>query len=602
MQASNGPQIALVSAVGFAGEWHPLGIAILKQQLESRTNVRVRNFFHSSEISHLLRRRHPALWDIYCWLAEEGESYHELFYASKLFRHATPRQLLAEALADRRAGRDIYDNGHAGPGQRGGPNLSGWKILELCRRVHAEVERTLRETDWDRFALIGFSCLHAQLLGSAYMASELRRRGYRGPILLGGAMFRDWNVAQYRRMFPQVDKVVVGDGFAPIVESLREAGVPVRVRRRGAQANVGDFSDLSAPLLRSKAFWTPVQLSDGCSWSRCLFCAIPTTGRRPGAWRRVAGWIRDHKAETGCRRYAFIDWDLNGEPASFTKLLRSLAGVGGLHLSGMCNTYRMSRELSHAMKRAGFESVLLGVESFSDAQLARMGKQARVVDNVQAIKCLSEARIRVIWFDLITGFPGFNRAAVEETAQNMARIAHLLAAPGVQCCLTKWKFERDSKAFPRQAELDVRFLGSYAYHRRCYPSQGRGLAFHIGRYRTADAWKAWYPRLKVLDGRPVGGLSLMARDGGGIVIDRRGERRETALDRDAWRLYRCLCDRVATPSELQSVTGLNQEAVSRILARLGDAGLIITSGERCLGLATDRVRSAPRRLRLLEWF
>ena len=587
------PRIALVCSVGFSSAWHPLGISLLKENIESLNQVSVVNHYWSSEFTWYLNRYHPHLSGINDNIAELGGSYHKFFYASKLFQHASATRLIRQTLTDFYRRDDAFRTRNIGAPdgiiERQDPYFEEC-VMEYCRLLDAFLEKRICGEDWQSYDLVGFSCLDPQFLCSVHCAKRIRELGCDRPVLFGGGMFDGWNVGQYQSLFPFIDDFVVGDGFKPILRILKRKEVRLRPRAGSRQVHFGDFGDMPRRVLRSDQFWVPVRLSPGCSWGGCRFCDIRQEPRRRPDVARLTEWMKSMQHNLGVRSFGFVDSDLNGNLGDFGTMCRLLASSGTARsMYGMLNTDRLTRKTCAAMKKAGFSQVLLGVEAFSDRLLALMNKRARTIDNVKAIKWLVEADIEHIMFGLIVDFPGTDKQVIEESLSMARRMGHLIRG-NVLAEPNEFDLDRSSEAFASAEALGIEVLGSYRYDRICYPEPvASNLLFDSVRHKWKRLPGGWTQVVAELRQKRRHPLVFRPQRDSGIILDRRqGRNRKVRLTGIESKVYTYVCRHLTNAKVIASECGIDPRDAGEILHRFEMHELAIRDTENYLGLAIVR--------------
>lgn len=238
------------------------------------------------------------------------------------------------------------------------------------------------------------------------------------PALLGGV---------YASLLPRhaaehiaVDEVVTGPGETALAESLfRHTGI--------------DFSPpADAPLLECAPAldlmrhvrFLPLLTSRGCPL-RCAYCAsskiVPRFVRRSAA--EVIEEIEQASTRYGVQDIAlYDDAFLVDAPRHALPILAAAAerfpGMRWHTPNGM-HAAEIDMRVARALKRAGFETIRLGMESSSDAFHARTGNKVDFRKFVTAVKNLREAGFTTdrIGAYLLVGLPGQSRQQIEDDVE-----------------------------------------------------------------------------------------------------------------------------------------------------------------------------------------
>jgi len=583
-------RIALICNVGFEPFWYPLGISMLKENLERCTNVHVDNYYLSSEFSWYIERYHEHLTEINDEIGEDGNCYHEIYFSTKLFNHADPQTLIEKVILNECNGKDIYrtrlgETRNAQKISRSEKNFV-MGVMEYCKLLDSFITRKVEETNWYKYQLIGFSCLTSQVLCSAYMTKKIRQVGCRSLIVYGGGMFREWNVVQYKRLFPFIDRFIVGDGYHAILDFIRKKTSRLKAYSTTTQNHYGDFSDVPRKVSNSDRFIFPTQLSDCCPWKKCLFCSIQSGLSRKASAKNVYEWIINASNKYGASDFGFTDSNLNGSINEFGKLCSALSRTDvELNFCGMLNPCDLTKRLCIDLKSAGFSHVLLGFENFSNSMLSKMKKRNTVLDNITALKWLVEAGIKNIVFNIIIDFPGTSKSIIEENLTNITMIKHLITR-NVRCDLVEFDLERDSKIFKLKRKMNLLGLSNYEFDKICYPDKiQKDLKFHALKYKWFSLVKGWEAVESILKDKRQVRLDLVRRKGRFLIQDYRIEKTTHCLTEEEYIIYKYICENASTIDGISMETRKSKKQVKSMLKRLLSLGVVYEEKQKYLGLA-----------------
>jgi ribosomal peptide maturation radical SAM protein 1 len=335
-------------------------------------------------------------------------------------------------------------------------------FLRLCEETTLEhVPAFLREAEetlpWETYDVAGFSLMFEQTLASVALARRLRARRPEIHIVFGGPSCEGEMGEEMLRSFPCVDVVAQGEAdqtVAPLVRSLRGEGplaaVPGIVYRDEGEVRqtapppllqdldwlpVPDFGDFQAacqavPGLQQKIFF---ETSRGCWWgqkSLCTFCGLNGNGLafRRKSPERVIAEILELEARHGLRQFAASDNIL--DHSYYQSVLPRLREINEerppdqrLSIFYEIKT-PVRREQVELLVRAGIDTVQPGIETFSDAILARMRKGTTAIQQIQFIRWASELGL-VIYYGLIHSNPQDVPADYDEILRAIDYIDHL---------------------------------------------------------------------------------------------------------------------------------------------------------------------------------
>jgi len=253
----------------------------------------------------------------------------------------------------------------------------------------------------------------------------LRSEFPEAPILLGG---------RYASLLPEhaqehcgADEVLVGPGEADLEEALyRKTGV------RGTDESPAELEfSPSLDLMRHVRF-LPLLTSRGCPFN-CAYCASrkmsPAFVRRNPA--AVIDEIQAAAIRYGVRDIALYDDAFLVDPARHALPILEAAAerVPGMrwHTPNGLHASSIDRSVASAMKRAGFETIRLGLESSSDEFHARTGGKTDIQGFLKAVANLKEAGFssEQIGAYLLVGLPGQSKAMIEDDVERVLRAGAL---------------------------------------------------------------------------------------------------------------------------------------------------------------------------------
>ncbi|MDJ0841413.1 MAG: radical SAM protein [Acidobacteriota bacterium] len=595
-------RILLVTPVGYARGWPPLGPALIKAYLQRYTRFRVETLSLCIRFSEHLRRNEPGLVQYDEEMGEWGSSFHEYGAAAAYFGHRDPDDI-EDTVTDFLTGGDIF---------RGAPwehkpvpsdmmiRFHGRRILDFCRMIERFSQDELIAALARKPFLVGFSVLAQQVYSAALMARWTREHLPGAHIVFGGPAVLARTAPVFRKMFSEVDFFVYGDGeeaMKLIAESIAAGKEPDAPGILGRETPVSRLQQ-PAPAVALHNIPSPdyeepggfntakpltVWFGRGCSWGRCSFCAIPDfqrkTHNRPVdlLFQEICDLQDKHRTV----RFRFGDWEVNGLPKDLGSFCERVIDSGrDFEFWAEVNARNLNGRLVGLMKQAGFVSLQVGLESFSEALLRKMKKPAALIDNIAVLKLAHRHRIE-LFSNLLFNFPGETEADVLECLEMIKRIRHLLCAP-VELSLIEFLLEIDADAYRTAGD----FVGRpYAFESRCLPERfGSEEPYFLRQWRQ-PAHPYWTLVKKELDLCAAEPCHLYHRDSGNAVLledNRNGSptnRRLTGLQAE---VYRLLSDRPRTKRELAAALNADPaHALEDLLAKEP----VVRSGARYLALS-----------------
>jgi radical SAM superfamily enzyme YgiQ (UPF0313 family) len=240
------------------------------------------------------------------------------------------------------------------------------------------------------------------------------------PILLGGIYAS--LLPDHAREHCGANEVLVGPGEADLEEVLfRKTGVRVNPGEDPVELEFSPCLDL----MRHVRF-LPLLTSRGCPFN-CAYCASrkmsPAFVRRNPAI--VIEEIEAAAIRYGVRDIALYDDAFLVDSARHALPILEAAAerIPGMrwHTPNGLHASSIDRSVASAMKRAGFETIRLGLENSSDEFHARTGGKTDIQGFLKAVANLKEAGFssEQIGAYLLVGLPGQSKAMIEDDVQRV---------------------------------------------------------------------------------------------------------------------------------------------------------------------------------------
>lgn len=291
--------------------------------------------------------------------------------------------------------------------------------------------------------VIGVSVMQRALPSVKLLVEELRRRGVTSHICCGG-FTATLSAKHILEKMPAVDSVVLGDGeviFSHLVKAIKElsdwshlSGIAFRQNSKiviNQPAFKTDVDSLSwpcrdlLPVCFEKTNYATILASRGC-YGICTFCSNQAFERTSvgSNWRGrnpvdVVDEIEELKTTDDIRTFKFNDPNLFGPGSSGRQHVVNICNeiitrnVDDLHLMGFCRSNDIDAEVARLMKQAGFERILIGIESANPSALRSFRKGESLQTIRQSINILRQTGI-----DIVPGFMIFNPYTTIETLEN----------------------------------------------------------------------------------------------------------------------------------------------------------------------------------------
>jgi radical SAM superfamily enzyme YgiQ (UPF0313 family) len=379
------------------------------------------------------------------------------------------------------------------------------------------------------------------------VATELRTRGYRGHVCVGGH-FATFEYANLLRDFPAIDSVVRHEGedtFRELCVVVREGGTPgprpgLVVRGPegplvGPARLLPSLDELPFPDRRGDPHdvlgvpTAPIIGSRGC-YADCSFCCIyayAENARGPRYRRRSPeDIVREMKLERdrrGVRLFVFHDdnFFLPHRPTNLKRYRRlaellRVEGLDDIALVLKCRPNDVDPELFRLLKSMGVIRAYVGIETNSDEGIVSLNRRITSADNRRALRVLQELDVycsfNVLIFDPEATLSGIdaNLDFMEEMADrpfNFCRAEVYAGTPLQQLLGSEGRLRGDYFAWGyemREPRVELLFrIASTAFAARNFKPDGvhnlnMGIRFdnEAMRFFYPLAWDAeWQARL-----------------------------------------------------------------------------------------------------------
>jgi radical SAM superfamily enzyme YgiQ (UPF0313 family) len=259
------------------------------------------------------------------------------------------------------------------------------------------------------------------------------------PILLGGIYASILLEHAMEHCAP--DEVLVGPGEGLLGEALfRRTGLRGESDRNPAEPEFSPCLDM----MRRVRF-LPLLTSRGCPF-QCAYCASRNIS--PSFVRRAPEDVL-REVEAASVRYGIVDIALYDDAFLVDSARHALpileaaaSRVPGMrwHAPNGLHASAIDRRVASAMKRAGFETIRLGLESSSDDFHARTGGKTDFQGFLTAVASLKEAGFSAhqVGVYLLVGLPGQSTAMIEDDIERvllagaLPKLAEYSPIPGTE--------------------------------------------------------------------------------------------------------------------------------------------------------------------------
>jgi radical SAM superfamily enzyme YgiQ (UPF0313 family) len=315
--------------------------------------------------------------------------------------------------------------------------------------IWQEIRRTVEAFEPE---LIGISVWTAYAASAFHIAGLCKAVRPACPVVAGGP-HATVKAEEVLGICPAIDYVVRGEGETALLELAAEvtgagrgfdAVENLSFRRGGAVMHnlpgkrPRSLDEIPVPdrtLLANRRTYSSedmglIMTSRGCPFS-CSFCATQTRQVRYSSTEHVLAEIRQVRADYGVTQFSFKDDSFTVNRARVAEFCDALLHEG-LRIGWECNTRvdLVTEDLLRRMKRAGCNSIKVGIESGSEKVLERMNKGITLDQARAAAAVLRKVGIHWTGYFLM-GIPGETSQDVYRTRDFMYEIRPDFASIGI---------------------------------------------------------------------------------------------------------------------------------------------------------------------------
>lgn len=283
------------------------------------------------------------------------------------------------------------------------------------------------------------------------------------PVVLGGVYAT--LCAEHARRFSGADWVLPG----PVEQATTELG---EILQQPIEKSDGDDLLPAHDLLTNKTA-TALLTSRGCPYS-CRYCGVKTLFAEYSPYRpdRVEREVKRIVRDLGIKNIAVYDDALLADKKRAVDILLRIAALDEdvrLHAASGLSVRGIDDEVARAMKRAGFATIRLGLETVDPASQRELGNKATLDEFHQAVEALPVAGFskESIGVYVMAGMPGQGRKEVEQTVDEILRL-------GLQPHLSEYSPVPGSPMFAEAEAASAFDLSEPLFHNPTLLSCARG--------------------------------------------------------------------------------------------------------------------------------
>jgi len=336
--------------------------------------------------------------------------------------------------------------------------LKKFSFEEYIKKTDIFLNWALKEINWESYDIIGFSLNYGQFLPSLALSKNIKEKYPEKTIVLGGSTTIKELGKNVLKTFDFIDFIVSGEGeealylLATDFEKYKQ--IPGLIYRENKEIiwNRNDnyinlnnlpypdfqsyYNDLSTASDEIKQYFSlfgkiPIELSRGCWWNRCTFCNIRTYDKNYRE-KEIKRFVEELNFLSDKYRMLTFQIIANTLPQNdfhdFCKKIIELGKDFDLYIEARAGRLKSSDYT--LLKKAGFNHIQTGIETFSTNLIKKMNKGARVIDNIAALKYCKENNISNI-YNLIVNYPNEEKIDFEETKRNIQLFKQYIEPPQI---------------------------------------------------------------------------------------------------------------------------------------------------------------------------
>ena len=336
--------------------------------------------------------------------------------------------------------------------------LQKFPFEEYIEKTDIFLDWTLKEINWDSYDIIGFTLNYGQFLPSLALSKKIKEKHSEKTIIFGGSTTINELGKNFLKTFDFIDYIVSGEGeealyrLATDFENCKQ--IPGLIYRENKEIiwnrnlDIVNLNNLPYPDFQSyyddlrtvsdelKQYFSlfgkiPIELSRGCWWNNCTFCNIRTYNKKYRE-KTIDRFVEEMNFLSD--KYKMLTFQIiaNTLPQNdfhdFCKKIIELGKDFDLYIEARAGRLKSSDYT--LLKKAGFNHIQTGIETFSSNYIKKMNKGARVIDNIAALKYCRENNILNI-YNLIINYPNEEKIDFEETEKNIQLFKEFLDPPQI---------------------------------------------------------------------------------------------------------------------------------------------------------------------------
>ena len=334
--------------------------------------------------------------------------------------------------------------------------LHTWFEEQDFNKIHPylkkHIKRSVKKILNSKSDIIGFSVNQSNMLFTLEVIYHIKQKSPSKKIIIGGQVcyFPQmkkiiFDYLNYKGWTNTVDFYIIGEGeytLYEIIKSIKNGLNPVNSLgteiyktwmhiENPSRDFIKKLDELPFPPYEefdkkhyAKPDQLPILMSRGCI-GRCTFCNdhVITGPYRSRSAEHIFNELKFHVTRNGIKKFSCSDLLINGNLKELEKLCDLIIkhNLNVTFVGQAVVMLNMSDSLLNKMFKAGFHSLVFGIESLCDSVLKEMNKPFRLNDIEQFFPRAHKAGIKV-FINLIAGFPGEGEEEFQETLDNIRKL------------------------------------------------------------------------------------------------------------------------------------------------------------------------------------
>jgi len=331
--------------------------------------------------------------------------------------------------------------------------------------------------------LVGITALTATARRAYEIADEFRARGVK--VVLGGAH----PSAMPGEALQHADAVVIGEaeGIWPNLINDFKANTLQDVYRQDEKPSLVNLPVPRRDLFARGAYFIrqTVSASRGCPNS-CSFCSVTSLFGRKYRCRPVEEVLREIETLDHRKLIGFVDDNITGNPGHAKVLFRALVPYKVKWAAQASVTMARDDELLRLAAASGCIALLIGFETLSEGNLAKVGKKTNIVDEYETV-------IRKIHSHGIAVDGLFMLGLDEDDEGVFERTVHFAQTTHMECAQFAWPIPYPGTAFYEALDKAGRIVtkdwSQYGYNIVFEPKL---MSREVLEQQHARLWKQFY--------------------------------------------------------------------------------------------------------------